>query len=190
MDNASVYLDDGERERAVEALESTKSELLDLVKDLDHEGWSHRAADDRWSAGETVEHIVLTEKAIRKMIDKALSSEGNPDFALQTDEKLRRLKPGILDRSHRATAPSYILPRSDVSRRELMERFIQARGRTLEFVRETELPVKQHASDHSIFGALNVYQWLVFIAYHQLRHHDQIREAVKAFEGFRRSGDG
>ena len=40
-----------------------------------------------------------------------------------------------------------------------------------------------YTGDHPYFGALNMYQWGVFLGYHDLRHAAQIREIARPSPG-------
>ena len=70
-------------------------------------------------------------------------------------------------------------------RAEVMAAFTEARARTLQFVEETQVPLKEHIAEHPfpIFNTLNAYQWALYIPLHNMRHDKQIEE-VKATPGF------
>ena len=91
----------------------------------------------------------------------------------------------LQDRSGKASAPESIVPSGKLSREEVMNKYKEARAKTLKFAEETQLPLKAHTMDHPfpIFGTLNAYQWLIYVPLHNVRHNAQIAE-VKADPNF------
>ena len=62
----------------------------------------------------------------------------------------------------------------------MIAKYKEARGKTLKFAEETQLPLKSYTRDHPfpVFGTLNAYQWLVYIPLHNIRHNQQIAEVM------------
>ena len=71
----------------------------------------------------------------------------------------------MLDRSHKAVSPESIRPQG-LSKAEVIRRFKEARAKTIKFVQDTQLPLKEHDSEHPfpVFRTLNAYQWLLYTA--------------------------
>jgi DinB superfamily len=144
-----------------------------------------QTSPDRWSVGETAEHIMLAEARLFAGAQRALAAPPNPDWEAKTRGKTEFLEKVLVDRSHKAQAPEPIQPHAQLSREEVIARYKQGRARTLKFIQETDAPLKEHTTDHPfpIFGTLNAYQWIIYIPLHNLRHNQQIAE-VKASAGF------
>jgi hypothetical protein len=174
-----------ERAHAIQLLQDSQKEFLALTDGLTDAQWTYKAAPDRWSVGETAEHIVLAEGALFGGVQKAMASPPNPDWETKTRGKTEFLEKVMVDRSHKAQAPESIQPLAKLSREEVIQRYQEVRGKTLKFIEETEVPLKEHTADHPfpIFGTLNAYQWLIYIPLHNMRHNQQIAE-VKASPGF------
>jgi hypothetical protein len=174
-----------ERAHAIQLLEGSQKEFLSLVDGLTDAQWKFKTAPDRWSVGETAEHIMLAEARLFAGAQGALAAPPNPDWEAKTRGKTEFLEKALVDRSHKAQAPEPIQPQAKLSREEVIARYKEGRARTLKFVEETEAPLKEHTADHPfpIFGTLNAYQWIIYIPLHNLRHNQQIAE-VKASAGF------
>src|SRR5258708_39795086 len=73
-----------EKDKALAYLESTKKDVLDATKNLSTAQWNFKAAPDRWSIPECMEHIAAAEAFIRGSVEtriiKAQTAPG-PDIA-------------------------------------------------------------------------------------------------------------
>jgi uncharacterized damage-inducible protein DinB len=173
-----------ERAHAVQLLQDSQREFLTLVDGLSDAQWTYKPAPDRWSVGETAEHIVLADAGLFGSLQKALDSAPNPEWETKTRGKTEFLEKVMVDRSHKAKAPEAIVPQSKISHEEVLQRYKEGRAREIKFAEETEVALKEHTSDHPfpVFGTLNAYQWLIYIPLHNIRHNQQIAE-VKASPG-------
>lgn len=174
-----------DRAKVIKYLKESHQQLLDSVEKLSDAQWNYKQSPERWSVGQTVEHIYLAEGLLFASVQKALQAPANPDWETKTKGKTEFLEKVMVDRSHKATAPESIVPQSKYTRAELMQLLKEARAKTLKFTQETQLPMKEHTLDHPfpVFGTLNAYQWLIYIPLHNLRHNQQVEE-VKADPGF------
>ncbi len=173
-----------ERAKVIRLLHQSQDEFLASIDGLSEKQWTFKAAPDRWSIGETAEHIVLAEGLLFGSVQKALASPPNPDLEAQTERKTAFLERVMLDRSHKAQAPEPIRP-TGMTRSQVIERYKIARAKTLHFAETTDLPLKEFTAQHPfpVFNTLNAYQWLIYIPLHNLRHGMQIAE-VKATAGY------
>ncbi|MGH9799770.1 MAG: DinB family protein [Blastocatellia bacterium] len=188
--NAALAVDEGkitaeERAKVIKLLKETQAETLAALETLSDEQLKFKSAPERWSVIEVAEHILLAEGRLFGGVQGALASKPNPDWETKTKSKTELLEKVLPDRSGKAQAPESIVPTGKLSRKELIEKFKEARAKTLKFTEETQLPLKAHTFDHPfpIFGTLNAYQWLIYIPLHNIRHNKQIAE-VKADPNF------
>ncbi|HEV2859387.1 MAG TPA: DinB family protein [Pyrinomonadaceae bacterium] len=167
-------------EEIFENIDGARARLEKGVSDLGDGGESFRAEPGRWTVAEIVEHLSITEgnvvKLLRKLLDKA-EAEGHA----RADDA--PFPPASLDEyadhaRRKFTAPDSIAPTgrplpeslaalrdSRAALRELRPRIERVEGTAVRF-------------PHPAFGPINLYQWLLFIGAHELRHLAQI-EAVK-----------
>jgi DinB superfamily len=184
---ADAALTPAERAHALQLLQDSQKEFIELTSGLTDAQWTYKPAPERWSVGETAEHIVLAEAALFSSVQRAVDSPPNPDWEAKTRGKTEFLEKVMPDRSHKATAPEAIQPHAKMSREEVIERYKEQRARAIKFIEETQVPLKEHTVDHPfpVFGTLNAYQWLIYIPLHNMRHNQQIAE-VKESPGFPR----
>jgi DinB superfamily len=174
-----------ERAHAIQLLQDSQKEFLSLVEGLSEAQWNYKAGPDRWSVGETAEHIVLAEGGLFGGVQRAVAAPPNPDWEAKTRGKTEFIEKVMVDRSHKAQAPEPIQPHGKITQEEVIARYKVVRAKTLKFAEETDVALKEHTAEHPfpVFGTLNAYQWLIYIPLHNMRHDQQIAE-VKASPGF------
>lgn len=178
-DEVSPNLTEDERAHLVEMLETSQSELEALAAEAEGDLWLARPAADSWSAGEVVEHLVLSEEMFYGLVTQMLESEPNPDWQAVAETGTAGLETTVRDRSQKFQAPEMLQPTGEPARNDLLARFASARAKTIELVRSLEGPVKQHTFTGPP-GTMNTHQWLVLVGAHNLRHNQQMKEALEA----------
>src|SRR2546428_2584901 len=141
-----------------------------------------KAAPDRWSVAETLEHIALAEgfilQNITDKIMKAPAGAPDRDFAA-TDAMVLAMIP---DRSRKAQAPPPLVPTGHATPAENLDLFLKSRAKTIAYLQSTP-DLREHVADSPMGKPLDAYEWLLFIAAHSERHTKQILE-VKADPNF------
>lgn len=167
-----------ERSKVIKYLKDSRQETLDALEKLSDEQLKFKATPEKWSILEVAEHIMLAEGLLFGAVDRALANQPNPEWETKTKGKTEFLEKAIVSRDRKVQAPEAIVPSGKLSRAELIAKYKEARGKTLKFAEETQLPVKSHTLDHPfpIFGTLNAYQWLIYVPLHNMRHNQQIAE--------------
>ncbi|MGD0302228.1 MAG: DinB family protein, partial [Bryobacteraceae bacterium] len=175
---ADPALTPAERAHALQLLEDSQKEFLALVDGLNDAQWTFKPGPDRWSVGETAEHIVLAEALLFGSVQRAVDAPPNPDWETKTRGKTEFIEKVMVDRTHKAIAPEAIQPHAKMSREEVIQRYKDQRARAIQFAEETQVPLKEHTVDHPfpVFGTLNAYQWLIYVPLHNMRHDQQIAE--------------
>ncbi|HVP00576.1 MAG TPA: DinB family protein [Bryobacteraceae bacterium] len=174
-----------ERTKVLNYLEDSRKEFLASIDDVTAEQWKWKPAPERWSVGETAEHIVLAEALLFANVTKAVASPKNPDWEEKTKGKTEFIERVMAPRLGKATAPEPIVPSGKMTQAQVRETFLKQREEIVKFAQETQVALKQHTVDHPfpVFGTLNAYQWLIYIPLHTERHDKQIAE-VKGTAGF------
>ncbi len=171
-----------EKDKALQYLESTKKNVLEATRGLSEAQWNFKAAPDRWSVAQVVEHIAASEDFIRGMVvEKVMTApagEAGRDMK-KTDEGVLAMVP---DRTHKAQAPEPLVPTNRFGSPEgSIKRFVETRAATEDFLKTTT-GLRDHVMD-SPLGKLDGYEFVLFIAAHSERHTKQINE-VKADPNF------
>ena len=175
-----------DREQLVNYLKETRDNLQKATKGLSAEQLNFKAAPERWSVAECLEHIAASEDLLFGMIQEKVMKSPAPEVAFdaaklhETDAKIKMM---ITDRSQKAQAPEPLRPTNRFSSSEgSWKHFEDSRGRTIEFVQK-ENSLREHAMDSPLAKGLDAYQWVTFVAAHSARHTAQINE-VKADANF------
>jgi hypothetical protein len=178
----AAQISDKERAAVVDHLTTSRDQVLAESAKLTDAQWTFKAAPDRWSVGEVVQHLNLSEAFLFDLQQKQLS--GPPATAEQLaaikgkEEMLRKVIP---DRTKKAQAPEPLQPAAAGKmggQAETVASFRDRRTKTIEYASTTKDDLRGRVGS-SPLGPLDGYQWLVFMAAHSERHLAQIKE-VKA----------
>src|SRR6267143_39769 len=85
-----------EKEKALQYLETTKKGVLEATKGLSEAQWNFKAAPDRWSVAQVLEHIAAAEDFIRGMVKEKvmMAPAGEPGRDVKkTDEGVLAMVP-------------------------------------------------------------------------------------------------
>jgi hypothetical protein len=183
-------ISDKERATLVLHLTTTRDQVLAESAKLTDAQWTFKAAPDRWSVAEVVQHLVLAEPFLFDTQQKLLSAP--PATAEQLaaakgkEEMIRKVIP---DRTKKVQAPEPLQPTTGTKlggQADTVAAFRDRRRKTIDYATSTKDDLRGRIGETQM-GPLDGYQWLVFIAAHTERHLAQIRE-VKADPQFPKTG--
>jgi len=182
---ADTHITAEERMKVIGYLEESRKEFLAAIDGVTAEQWKWKPAPERWSVGETAEHIVLAEALLFGNVQKAIASPPNPAWEEKTKGKTEFIEKVMAPRLGKATAPEPIVPSGKMTQAQVRETFLKQRVEIEKFARETEVALKEYTVEHpfAVFNTLNAYQWLIYAPLHTERHDKQIAE-VKATQGY------
>jgi uncharacterized damage-inducible protein DinB len=162
----------------VENLARAQAELLRAADAVPAEQWKTRPADGRWSAGELIGHLSEIERAILSRADKQLQK---PPKIVPFYERFHVPMMIVEKRVIKRKAPSTVEPQNVGEKEEMLAEFRGVRERTMAFIEETRgRDLSKYNMPHPFLGNLNAYDWLQFIASHEIRHTKQMREIAEA----------
>jgi len=175
-------LTQADRERGVTYLEQTRDGVVESVKGLSEAQMKFKAAPERWSVAETLEHIAKAEDFIfQNVTDQVMKAPAGPagrDTA-KIDAAILTMVP---DRSHKAQAPKELVPTGNWTPAESLDHFLGSRATMTAFLESTP-DLREHVADSPFGQPWDTYEWVLFIAAHSERHTKQILE-VKADPNF------
>jgi hypothetical protein len=182
---ADAHMTTEDRTKVLHWLEESSQEFHAATDGVTEEQWKWKPTPERWSVGETAEHIVLAEALLFDNVKKSIAAPANPAWEEQTKGKTEFIVQVMAPRLGKAQAPEPIVPRNGMTLSQVKERFDQQRAEIVKFASQTDLALKEHTEVHPfpIFGTLNAYQWLIYVPLHTERHDKQIAE-VKATAGY------
>ena len=123
-----------ERDKAVQYLKQTRDGVVTAVQGLSDAQMKFKAAPERWSVAETLEHIALAEDfLLQNITDKIMKAPAGP-----ADRDTAKIDAGILamvpDRTQKRQAPGPLVPTGRWTPVESIDHFQKSRAKTLEFL--------------------------------------------------------
>jgi uncharacterized damage-inducible protein DinB len=165
-------------------LDSTRARLERSFQATPPAGREQRPGPDRWSIAEIVEHLVIVESRIFKMLDDSLTPERLRELGPDTETSpiLATLDVArLVDRTNKIMSGETSLPKGGVasvdSWAQLQERRKELKAK-LQEVDGYALGGVQFS--HPRLGSMTLYQWVAFLGAHELRHAAQIDEVHAA----------
>jgi hypothetical protein len=174
-------------QEVLEYLDTTRSELSEAVDAISVEHRSERAAPERWSVAEVLEHLNIIEGRVVKMLSgriaaaraAGLGPEVETGAVLDTIDRTR-----IIDRNRPVIAPEAVQPQSGGDAALTWSALAQSRaGLRAAVLTGDGLALSEITHQHPVLGLINLYQWIVFVGAHEARHTAQVREIASKFSG-------
>jgi uncharacterized damage-inducible protein DinB len=158
----------------LDKLAGAQSELLRAADTVPTEHWKTSPAEGRWSAGELVAHLSEVERFLLSRIDNLLQK---PPKSVPFYKRFHIPMMIVEARVIRRKAPSAVEPQVVSEKEEMLAELRGVREQTLAFIEETkDRDLSRYYMPHPYLGNLNAYDWMQFIASHEIRHTKQIRE--------------
>jgi len=180
---AAAPISQADRDALIKDLERSRTVFLDGIADVKTDAqWNYKPAPDRWSVAECAAHIIAAEQYFRDNIATTLTSPALPAAQQSTagDAVLSKL---IRDRSQKFQAPAAIEPTGKVvPKAQAIKDFEATRARTLQYVRTTQDPLREHGAGTAP-NITTAYQLVLMLSGHTERHTAQLLE-VKASPGY------
>jgi hypothetical protein len=171
-------------EEVLAHLDAQRAALEQAVAEVPPSLHARRPAPDRWSVAEVLEHLMLVEGRIAKLLGDRLTAAR--EAGLGPEREQTPVVPtvdvaGLLDRTQSIAASDAVKPRGEQAADASLASLIEQRRALRTMVLTADgLALGDVMIPHGRLGPLNVYQWLVFLGAHEARHTAQIREAGTA----------
>jgi hypothetical protein len=169
-----------DRQRALDYLEQTKAAILAATAGFTEDQWRFKRSPEQWNAAECIEHVAIVEQSLLRTLQRLASGPPGPEEVLAStrgkDEIILRAVP---TRRGKVQAPEPARPSNrwpDTA--TLVASFTAIRDQTILYVRSTDHPLRSISHPHMVFGPLDGYQWLLFMAAHSERHLKQLLEGT------------
>lgn len=171
------------------SLDDTRRKLYERLKNLSDAQLSRRPTPEAWSITEIVEHLSITERGLLQLFQMMLTKlEGAgaqlPADGLSTGDGRLPAPVSLAEFAEQSKqkfqAPEQIRPSGrvplDASLASLRETREALEGLRLRLERVDARPARY---PHPAFGALDLYQWLLFVGAHEDRHLRQIENILR-----------
>lgn len=134
--------------------------------------------EGKWSIEDILYHLHLVERgsasAIRKVIEGEKGERLSDEALLKMWQRMNKLVP---TRSIKIPAPDGVSPKDTPSRADCIKFLGESRARLYEHCsKATTNDLLQASFPHPVLGQLAGLYWITFIAMHEARHLEQIRE--------------
>ncbi len=173
-----------DRDALIKDLERSRMIFLDAISDVKTEAqWNYKPAPDRWSVAECAPHIIAAEQYFRDGIATALKTSALPADNQTTagDAVISKM---VRDRATKFQAPAQLEPKGKVvPKAQAIKEFEATRATTLEYVRTTKDPLREHGTATPAGQVTTAYQMVLMLSGHTERHTAQLLE-VKASPGY------
>ena len=140
-----------------------------------------RPAPERWSVAEIVEHLSLVEQRVAELLTRrvtaARATGAGPDPDTCSVVSTYVNPNALVDRTTRISAPEPVRPTGTLDTTAGTEALVQSHAAMVSSLQNANgVNLTQLTAKHPVFGPLNMYHWVVFLALHDDRHAAQIRE--------------
>lgn len=168
-----------ERKAGADYLKETRDYFTAHVKGLSDAQLDFKAAPDKWSIRQCMEHIALAETFIFTVTENSLKQPANPEKKAEIKFTEDQLKVMLLDRSKKGQAPEPIQPKGKFNTAgEAVDVFLTNRNKLIDYIETTKDDLRSHITPHPFFGMLDGYEWVILLGAHSKRHTLQIEEVM------------
>ena len=182
---AAAPISQQDRDALIKDLQASRTAFLKAIADVKTEAqWNYKPSPDRWSVAECAAHIIAAEQYFRDSIAAALKSPALPAAQQSTagDSTIAKM---VRDRSSKFQAPAALEPKGKVvPKAQAITDFEATRAKTLDYVRTTQDPLREHGAGTPP-QVTTAYQLVLMLSGHTERHTAQLLE-VKASPGYPR----
>lgn len=168
----------------LELLDETRASLLIAVSRVPEEARDRRDEDGRWTVGEILDHLHRVDAGFARRIQKVVAeaTERGTPLETETSSVLGRLeRSAVTDRARRLEAPEIVRPAEAARASEALAALSASRAAVRDgLIAASGLALGTIVFPHIVFGPLDMYQWTLFLGWHEVRHAEQIREIAEA----------
>jgi uncharacterized damage-inducible protein DinB len=163
-----------ELDSIIACMAKAQKRLLSAADAVRAEEWKTRPSEGRWSAAELVAHLMMVERAVIGKADRVAQKAPKRVALLMRIHIPMAL---VESRWIRRKSPVPVEPEMLRGKEEMLAELRTVRDRSLAFLDETRgSNLGEYCWKHPALGTLNAYEWMQFIASHELRHTKQMKE--------------
>jgi len=148
--------------------------LLSAADAVPAEEWKISPREGRWSAAELIAHLMMIERAVIGKADRVAQKSPKRIPLLK---RIHLPMAFVESRWIRRKTPVAVEPEMLRDKEVMLAEFRTVRERSLAFLEETRSRnLAEYCWAHPALGTLNMYEWMRFLAAHEIRHTKQMRE--------------
>ena len=166
-----------EMEDVLKVIREADEKFVNLIENITDAQWTFRSEKFRRTIGEEAEHVALAENDLQKVVANALEAEKDLAKAKTLAGKEKTVRTLMLSPTGRAES---FRPQNRLKTKAEVQEFYRRAHRSLrrmaELAPDLEGYIYKHPNDK--YGELTALQWYYYIAYHKLRHCEQIKQIM------------
>ena len=181
-------------EEVIHYLDTERTALRQAVERVPTDLRDKQPGADRWSVAQVLQHLGIIEKRIGLGMAKWVTDARAGGLGSETDTSsvMDSLPLQLItDRSQRRNAPENVRPQGDTDAESAWATLQQSRE-TLRaaFLAGDGLALSQVLEPHPVLGPINLYQWMLFVGSHEVRHTAQVIEIAEQLSADSNTGAG
>ena len=170
-------------EEVIKYLDTERAALRDAVDRVPPELRDQPPGDDRWSVAQVLHHLAIIEKRIGMGMTKWVNEANTGGIGAETETSsvMNSLPLELIaDRSKRRNAPEEVRPPGDLDAESAWAALEKSRE-TLRaaFISGDGVALSKVIQPHPVLGPINLYQWMLFVGSHEVRHTAQVVEIAE-----------
>jgi uncharacterized damage-inducible protein DinB len=163
-------------------IQDSRAKLLAAVSGLGQEALGRRPAPDQWSIGENLHHLQLIESSVTRLLEKQVARAARIGLGadLAQDSVLGSLDRFSIDSNPlKVAAPESVAPTRGLARQDLLDGLSASRAALLSEAEKADaFDLGRLHAPHPVLGRMDMYQWVLYLGQHEVRHLRQIERAL------------
>lgn len=178
MNTKDFSISSQEKQFAIDHLNRTGREFIDAIAGLNEDQWYKRPGPGQWSAAECAQHLLETELYFfMPGIEKMFADTPNPERMTETAGKDLQVIAALESRENKIKGqPWEESSDKKIDKNALIDAFQQKRAEHIAWLENSGENFRVHFIDFPGMGALDVYQFILFVSAHTTRHTGQIQD--------------
>jgi hypothetical protein len=173
--------------RLAETMDYVEEKRKELLQSFASETWdslTSHPSKGGWSVAEILDHLGIVESGVARLIAKragrakeaGLGEEKSMESVLPSFDQHRAKLDGM-----KMESPETVKPRANVNLKDAVEGLETSRESLRTAVLTADgLSLGEIKHTHPFLGELDLYQWVIFIGQHELRHKKQIERTLNS----------
>jgi uncharacterized damage-inducible protein DinB len=167
-----------EKQFALDHLNQSGKSFIDAISEMSEKQWYRRPGPGQWSAAECAQHLLETELYFfMPSVEKMLAEAPNPERMSETTGKDQSIIDSMELRAHKIKGqPWDESSEKIIDKAALISAFSSKRAENIQWLENSDGNFRANYIDFPGMGALDVYQFILFISAHTTRHTGQIQD--------------
>jgi len=164
----------------VDELQTARAGLLRAADSIGREKWRTSPGAGAWSTAEVIAHLTMVEGTVTSSAGRMLK---HPPKLVPFYRRFHLPVGLVKRRTIRLKSPIPLDPALLNEKEQMLTELRKVREGTLALLQENAARnLGVYRWPHPFLGSLNLYQWFVMLANHEIRHTKQIQEIVRIFK--------